>query len=224
MNNNLPKPQAFLFDLNGTMVDDMDYHTTAWHAIITGELKVNMSREEVKKHMYGKNEEVLTRILGEGAMPLEEMKMLGDEKERQYRIAFKPDLKLIAGLDQFLEKAATNRIKIGLGTAAIVPNVDFVLDGLNIRHYFSAIVTADDVRRSKPDPETFASLAEKLNVDASACVVFEDSPKGVECALNNGMSCVVIKTLHDEADFSHLPNIRFFITDYQDPRLQALFP
>ena len=86
------KPQAFIFDLNGTMIDDMDYHITGWHALLNGELGASMNREEVKKQMYGKNSEVLTRIFGKDRFTWEEMDRLSIEKEKKYQQAYKPHL------------------------------------------------------------------------------------------------------------------------------------
>jgi len=103
---------------------------------------------------------------------------------------------------------------MAIGSAAITFNVDFVLDGLDIREYFSAIVSADDVKNSKPNPETFLKCAMQLGVPPSDCLVFEDAPKGVEAALNAGMKCIVITLLHEEHEFSRYPNVIKFVKDF----------
>ena len=215
--------KAFIFDLNGTMIDDMKYHTTAWYEMLTGELGANMTWDQVKTHMYGKNEEVLVRIFGESRFSDGEMKELSSKKERNYRSSFKPYLQLNKGLQQFLQKAQLNGIPMGIGSAAIQCNVDFVLDGLDIRHYFSSIVCADHVTTSKPDPETFLKAAEELGVLPANCIVFEDAPKGVEAALNAGMKSIVLLTTHNIEEFNNYPNILFFINDYTEPPLEQLF-
>ena len=88
----------------------------------------------------------------------------------------------------------------------------------------SAIVSADDVKNSKPDPETFLKAAELLGVDPSNCIVFEDAPKGVESAQNAGMKCVVLTTMHEEHEFSQYNNILFFVEDYtESEKLESLF-
>lgn len=105
---------------------------------------------------------------------------------------------------------------MGIGSAAIRLNIDFVLDGLHIREYFDAIVSADDVSRSKPDPETWLRCAEILGISATDCIVFEDSPKGAESALNAGMKCTVITNLHSKEEFSSYKNVIRFIHDFND--------
>lgn len=101
-------------------------------------------------------------------------------------------------------------------------NIDFVLDGLNIRHYFSSIVSADNVNISKPHPGTFLKAADELNVHLSDCIVFEDAPKGVEAALNAGMQTIVLTTMHEEDDFLSYPNVIRFIKDYSELDIKTL--
>lgn len=212
--------KAFIFDLNGTMVHDMHFHANAWGTIINNELNGNLSPEQVKNEMYGKNEEVLERVFGKGRFTAEEMAKLSIRKEEMYQQAFRPHLQLIDGLTSFLQNAYEQGIPMAIGSAAIPFNIDFVLDNLQIRHYFSAIVSADDVNKSKPHPQTFLDAAQKLGVAPNDCIVFEDAPKGVETALNAGMQAVTITTTHEPHEFAQYQNILLFIRDYTDERLQ----
>jgi beta-phosphoglucomutase family hydrolase len=215
--------KAFLFDLNGTIIDDMHYHNQAWFDLLTRELKADLTWDQVKKEMYGKNSELMIRIFGPDRFTIEEMDRLSLEKEKRYQEAYRPDLRLIPGLDNVLEKAYSNNIPMAIGSAAIRFNIDFVLDNLNLRHYFKAIVSAEDVEKSKPHPETFLNCAKLLNVPPTECIVFEDAPKGVEAAANAGMKAVVIMSAHEAGDFSGSDNILCFIRDYNDPQLHGLF-
>lgn len=215
--------KAFLFDLNGTVIDDMHYHAKAWHKIMTEDLEADLSWEEVKVQMYGKNSEVLARVFGENYFSEEEANRLSVEKERQYQAEYRPHLRLINGLDAFLEKASQQGIKMAIASAAIPFNIDFVLDNLAVREYFKAIVSADDVQKSKPHPETFLKAAELLGVDPKDCIVFEDVPKGVESAKNAGMRCIVITTTHPKQDFEQYENVIAFIKDYSDPFIKDYF-
>lgn len=219
----MPKTSAFLFDLNGTMIDDMKFHLQAWYELLNEDLHAGLSWEQVRGHMYGKNSELFDRIFGPGRFAPSEVERFSLEKEKRYQQAYKPHLKLIDGLGAFLEKADQKGIRMAIGSAAIPFNIDFVLDNLSIRHYFRAIVSADDVRISKPDPETYLKAAALLKVDPSSCIVFEDAPKGVEAALNADMKCVVLTTMHETHEFSQYSNVVSFVADYTDPSLSALF-
>lgn len=204
---------AFLFDLNGTMINDMPYHIKAWHNILNG-LGAKISMEKMKEECYGKNDEILERIFP-GRFTIEEKNRMGGEKEKQYQKEFRPHLQLIKGLDNFLQRSYQSGIKMAIGTAAIRYNVDFVLDGLGIRHYFNTLVSADDVSNSKPDPETWLTCAARLGVLPKECIVFEDVPKGVEAAQNAGMDCVVITTMHRKEEFSDYTIVVSYIEDYE---------
>lgn len=215
--------KAFIFDLNGTMIDDMAFHQEAWSNILNNDLQASLSQDVVKANMYGKNEEVLTRIFGAGRFTPEQMEDISLEKERRYQSAFRPHLHLLPGLMDFLDKARHHGIKLAIGSAAIPFNIDFVIDNLSIRDRFSVIVSASDVEHSKPHPETYTKAAQLLHVSPAECVVFEDAPKGVEAAQNAGMPAVVITTMHNEDEFRQYPNSLMFIKDYTDPRLDVLF-
>jgi beta-phosphoglucomutase len=213
-------PKAFIFDLNGTMIDDMHYHAKAWFDILNNNLNANLTYDEVKKQMYGKNEELLERVFGKNHFSEEEMKKISMQKEHSYQSAFLPELKLIKGLDEFLQIAYNKNILLAIASAAIPFNIDFVLDNLHIRHYFKVIVSADDVAVSKPHPEVFLKAAQLLNVDPKNCIVFEDAPKGVEAAANAGIQTVVITTTHQQNEFAEYKNVVAFVKDYTDDLLE----
>ncbi len=213
--------KAFLFDLNGTMIDDMDYHIKAWHRILNDK-GAGISLERMKAECYGKNEEVIERVLP-GKFLYDEKTTMGIAKEKQYQQEFRPYLALLPGLQDFLQKAKQQQIKMAIGTAAIMSNVDFVVDGLNIRSYFDAIISADEVTKSKPDPETYLLCADQLKVQPENCIVFEDAPKGVECAARAGMHAIVLTTMHEAWEFAAFDNVLMIVKDYTDPKLAALF-
>jgi HAD superfamily hydrolase (TIGR01509 family) len=220
---NMKSSTAFLFDMNGTMINDMHFHEKAWFDVLNQDLNANMTMADVKSHMYGKNEELFERVFGKDRFKPEEAAAYSLKKEKKYQEAFLPHLQLIAGLDSFLEKAAAHQITMAIGTAASPFNVNYVLNHLPIQQYFGAIITADDVSISKPNPEVFLQCADKLGAAYENCIVFEDAPKGVEAARNAGMKAVVIKTYHSAEEFAHFDNVLMLVDDYTDSQLQQLF-
>lgn len=216
------KHEAFIFDLNGTMIDDMEYHITAWRHILNDDLGAGLSREEVKKQMYGKNGDVLERIFGAGRFTQAETDRISINKEQQYQQAYLPHLRLIAGLGDFIGQAHDFRIPMAIGSAAIHFNINFVFDNLHLRHYFKAVVSAEDVVHSKPDAETYIKAAALMHVEPASCIVFEDAPKGVEAAYNAGMPCIVLTTMHEKTDFAQYPNVLHFMEDYTDTYCKEL--
>ena len=213
--------KAFLFDLNGTMIDDMGFHIKAWHRILN-DLGADISLAQMKEECYGKNDELLERIFP-GRFSIEEKTRMSYAKEAAYQQAFKPFLGLLDGLDVFLAKAAKENIPMAIGSAAILYNIDFVLDGLDIRQYFPTIVAAENVKNSKPDPETYIRCADLIGIRYQDCIVFEDAPKGVEAAQKAGMQTVVLTTMHTKEEFSNYNNIICFVNNYKDAQLEVLF-
>jgi HAD superfamily hydrolase (TIGR01509 family) len=205
------------------MINDMHFHEKAWFDVLNQDLNANMTMADVKSHMYGKNEELFERVFGKDRFKPEEAAAYSLKKEKKYQEAFLPHLQLIAGLDSFLEKAAAHQITMAIGTAASPFNVNYVLNHLPIQQYFGAIITADDVSISKPNPEVFLQCADKLGAAYENCIVFEDAPKGVEAARNAGMKAVVIKTYHSAEEFAHFDNVLMLVDDYTDSQLQQLF-
>lgn len=213
--------KAFIFDMNGTMIDDMQFHEEAWYRVLVNQLHAGLTRQQVKSHMYGKNDELFERIFGPGKFSKNEMDTIALQKEIQYQRDFLPHLKLIKGLDALLKKAMAANIQLAIGTAAIPFNVDYVLDNLGIRQYFPVIITANDIAVSKPNPDVFLKAAGQLGVEPNQCVVFEDSPKGIEAARRAGMMAVGITSYHS-ADELKADNVLFVIDDYTDKLLNEL--
>ncbi|MEO6150283.1 MAG: HAD family phosphatase [Mucilaginibacter sp.] len=214
--------KGIIFDLNGTMINDMWYHTLAWEGILNGDLGGSFTRDEVKQNMYGKNHELLVRMFGKDRFTAEEMDRLSFEKEKRYQKAFLPELKLLPGLPEFLEKGYQKGIPMAIGSAAIPFNIDFVLDGLNLRKYITVVVSADDVKISKPHPETFLKCAELLDIDPADCLVFEDVPKGAEAAANAGMQAVILTTTHEPNEFAGMKNVLHFAENFADDYIMGL--
>jgi HAD superfamily hydrolase (TIGR01509 family) len=210
-----------IFDLNGTMIDDMPYHIKAWHRILNN-LGANISLEQMKEECYGKNHEILERMFP-GRFTEAEKTEMSLAKEKKYREVFRSEIMLIRGLHDFLQAAHDAGIKRAIGSAAIQSNIDFVLDGANIRHYIDAVVSADDVDKSKPHPETYIKCADAVKVNPANCLVFEDTPMGAESASRAGMDCVIVTTLHKPEEFSTNKNVIGFISNFDDPFIKNSF-
>ncbi len=117
--------KAFIFDLNGTMINDMEFHTRAWQYLLNNDLGGNFTWDEVKAQMYGKNPEVLVRMFGPDRFTMDEMVELSFEKERRYQKEYLHQLALLPGLMKFLGAAYQKDIPMAIGSAAIPFNINF---------------------------------------------------------------------------------------------------
>ncbi|MDW3646665.1 MAG: HAD family phosphatase [Bacteroidia bacterium] len=212
--------KGIIFDMDGTMIDNMMVHHHAWKRKLSS-LGLEMSLEEIMEKVHGINEEIIARLFGDRFTP-EERKKISAEKEAEYRKIFLPQLKLIEGLAECLDKLVAREIPMAVGTAAPPGNVEFVVDNLQLAPYFKGIFHSRSVKKGKPDPEIFEMAAGSMGLQAKDCLVFEDSLTGVETALNAGAKVVVVTTTHQEEEFEHFSNILFYIKNYNDPQLQQL--
>jgi beta-phosphoglucomutase len=205
--------RGFIFDMDGTMVDNMMVHHRAWQRKLAT-LGLELSLEEVRQQIHGINEEIIERLFGHRFSPAERTQLAYD-KEAAYREIFLPDLRLIDGLDDFLKQAMQLNIPMGIGTAAPPENVQFVLNNLHLHPYFRVVIDATQVHKGKPDPEVFLRVADLLGLAATECIVFEDSPTGSEAARRAGMQAVIITSTHQAAEFEHQSHIIRFIPDFE---------
>lgn len=185
---------AFIFDMDGTLVDNMRFHAKAWEQMVF-ENGLDIDGDEFLIKTAGKtNREIIPGIFGD--VSDEKIDLLAARKEALYREFFLPERKAIDGAHEFLSKSLELGIKMAVATAAPVENMEFVLDGLDLRQYFTAITTAADVKNGKPNPEVFLISAEKLAVEPRNCIVFEDALNGFEAAHRAGMRSVGISTVN----------------------------
>lgn len=213
--------RAFIFDMDGTLVDNMKYHSKAWLALFQ-RLGIHLKADEFLRRTAGKtNSEILYNILGKNLTEYE-IQELSDQKETFYRELYRPHLKAIQGLISFLSKAVELGIPMAVATAAGQKNIEFILRGLQIEPFFKAIVGAEDIRNGKPDPEIFLKSAERLEVTPEACLVFEDSILGIEAAARAGMRAILIKTSYKPEELGYQPALWMTISNFTELDIHSL--
>lgn len=212
--------KGIIFDLDGTMVDNMMIHHQAWQRKLST-LGLDFTIEEIMEQVHGINEEIIFRLFGD-RFDQKERTQISWEKEYEYRRIFKDKLQLITGLQDFLSNLHHEGIPMAIGTAAPPENVDFVLDNLEIRELFASVLHARDVSKGKPDPEIFLRSANNIGIPIEDCLVFEDSVVGAQTALNAGCPVVVINTTHKKEEFLHFPHVIRFIDDYRNLKYSDL--
>lgn len=183
---------AFLFDMDGTMVDSMPWHARSWVAFAR-EVGLPPPDAGFFRRTTGlTGVEVMREFFGE--RPAAELRARVERKEAIYRELFGPAFREVRGFGAFADAARGAGVKVACATAGDADNIAFVLDHLGRRGFFDAVVGAHDVLRGKPHPDLFLLAAQRMGVDPALCLVFEDAPHGIEAARRAGMRAVAITT------------------------------
>jgi beta-phosphoglucomutase family hydrolase len=213
--------QALIFDMDGTIVDNMGVHTAVWLELFL-EYGLEMTPLEFQVATAGNTNSQLLRKLINAEMSDAEVEVIASKKENRYREQYRPLLQPLVGLEPLLQQARQANFKLAVATAANEPNIEFVLDGLNLRDYFDTVVGADDVSRGKPHPDLFLLAAERLKLPPEVCLVFEDSLAGLEAAHRAGMQAVAVTTSHTADEMLPLPSVQQAIADFTQFHLPDL--
>ena len=194
--------QALIFDMDGTIVDSMPHHALSWLAF-GKKHKLKLSLDEMMQRTTGRNGlECVRVLLDEPDLDEATAWNMVHEKEMLYREIYGPLFEEVAGFKQFVALARTRGLKIGLGTAGDIHNVNFVLQHLQLQPEPDAIARGDEGLTGKPTPAIFLEAAKRIQIPAENCIVFEDAPFGIEAARRAGMRAVAICTGHGASDLA----------------------
>ncbi|HEV2764555.1 MAG TPA: HAD family phosphatase [Pyrinomonadaceae bacterium] len=190
-------PRAVLWDVDGTMIDSSEYHWLSWRDALAAE-NFPITREQFARSFGRRNDEILRAYFG-ADYPAAEVARVGDAKEELYRALVRTrGIRLLPGVRRWLQKLKADGWLQAMASSAPRANLEAIADALDLRPYFDAVVSAEDVTVGKPDPQVFLKAASKLGVDPSACVVVEDAPAGTEAARRAGMRSVGVLSMHSE--------------------------
>ncbi len=212
--------KGMIFDMDGTMVDNMMVHHRAWQAALREE-GIDWPLERVQQEVHGVNEEILLRLFGEKFTAADRKRVSGG-KEAAYRRIYAPELKAVDGVIEFIDRAAALHVPLAIATAAPAENADFLLDALALRDRFTAIVNAGHVSNGKPHPEVVNRAAAGLGLEAADCLFFEDSPTGAGAGQNAGSHVLILTTTHEPTEFAGYTTVRGFLKDFSGLEIRPL--
>ncbi|MGA9270812.1 MAG: beta-phosphoglucomutase [Lutimonas sp.] len=185
--------KAFIFDLDGVIVDTAKYHFLAWKELADslGFDFTEKQNELLKGVSRVRSLEILLDIGNVELSQAEKDKYLIEKNEQYLSYIAKMDTQeILPGIPELLAFLKAEKIPFALGSAS--KNARLILENLKLLDDFDAIVDGNDVSTAKPDPEVFLIAAEKLNKKPKDCVVIEDAAAGVQAANSAGMTSVAI--------------------------------
>jgi len=184
--------EAFIFDLDGTLVDSMPYHYMAWKNACDY-YHLEFPAEKMKEYpglsTYEIAENILTYFNPGRDTPT--AKTLSAKKFE----SFDHLLHLVKPIDPVIDIVTSyvGKIPMAIGTGGARKTALKMLTHLKLKKYFSVVVAAEDVTHHKPEPDTFLKCAELLHVDACNSLVFEDGDRGIEAAGRAGMAVIDVR-------------------------------
>jgi beta-phosphoglucomutase len=207
--------KAFIFDLDGVIVDTAKYHFKSWK-IIARKFDFELSKTQNELLKGVSREESLDRILSWGGISIDrfEKKKYLEKKNELYKefINNLSQMDILPGVNKLIDFAKIKKIPIALGSAS--KNANQILDKLEIKNKFKVIIDGNLTTKSKPHPEVFLKGAQILGVNPKEVIVFEDSIAGVEAANKAKMISVAI------CASEKIENARFNFNSLNDIPLQ----
>ena len=196
--------KAFIFDLDGVIVDTAKYHYLAWQKI-ANELNIEFTLEhnELLKGVSRVRSLDIILELGKIEASQEDKNRWLFQKNEDYLsyLVNMDESEILPGVIPVLAFLKEKNQKIVLGSAS--KNAKPILEKAKIIDFFDAVVDGNDVSNAKPDPEVFLQGAKKVNFPPEKCIVFEDSVAGIQAANIGGMTSVGIgdESVLNEADY-----------------------
>ena len=207
---------AFIFDLDGVIVDTAKYHYAAWRNLASslGFDFTEAQNEELKGVSRVKSLEIILKI-GNIDLSEDEKKSLLIEKNIEYLdyVNKMTSDEILPGVIDILNYLDANNIKFALGSAS--KNAPMILKKVGLLNRFTALVDGNDVTKAKPNPEVFLIGAKKLNMNPENCIVIEDAIAGIQAANAANMTSIGIgnEKVLAEADYI-FKNMSAITTDF----------
>ena len=192
--------EGFIFDLDGTLVDNMALHVEAFQGFVQRHGLPALDRQARARFDGKRNRDIFPDLFGR-ALSEDELRRFAGEKESLYRELSRGRLAPLRGLTRLLALLEARGIPVGIATSAPAENVPHTLRELGLQERLTRVVRSDEVPRGKPHPDVFLAAAEAIDTAPGACLAFEDAPMGVRAAKAAGMRVVAMTTSFSAAGF-----------------------
>lgn len=195
--------QALFFDFDGTLVNSEPLHCQMWQQVLA-EYGVELTEQQYKTHYAGvptalNAEDMVTRF----TLPVAHSVLSAAKKALTRTVVAEQGFPLMPGAREILAHFAANNLTLAIVTGAALNNVEETLRAHAMGHYFSLIVSGEDIRRNKPAPDCYLLAMEKMGITPQQCLALEDTEAGVKAAAAAGVPCLAIPTsMSSHHDFS----------------------
>jgi HAD superfamily hydrolase (TIGR01509 family) len=159
--------------------------------------------DHFKRGFGMKNEVIIPELLGWTTLPTE-IRLISLRKEAIYRdVVREMGVAALPGVEPWLRALKDAGIPCVIASSTHRENITTTLEVIGLAEYFPEMVTAEDVKRGKPDPEVFLTAAKRIGIEPANCVVFEDALVGIAAAQAGGMRVVAVATTEPREKLAH---------------------
>lgn len=185
---------AIIFDFDGVIVDSEPVHEAALLRCAQ-ERGMSFTHEQYMTRLIGLADRdclpVLYRLNGRTPTREEHDSYFAQKKRLVHQMIERGETRAFPGTIALINEASGS-VPLAVCSGAIRPEIALILKSLELTHHFRAIVSADDVQKSKPDPQGYLRAAALLHEEPTSCVAIEDTPTGCRAAISAGMRVIAV--------------------------------
>jgi len=202
--------RAVIFDFDGVISDSEILHFRAFNQVLA-QYGIEITIKDYYKTYLGFNDvDCYKLLIHQGLLKIDEQQIDGlvEQKKLIFEKLAKTEGRMIEGVRDFLTMLEDNDISMAICSGALLTEVELILEEARLRHLFEAIVSGDQVKKGKPDPEGFLLSLQRLNenrenpITAKQCIAIEDSHWGLEAAKAAGMHTIAVTNSYDAEQLS----------------------
>jgi len=185
--------KSIIYDVDGTLINSEPTHVAAWDlALRENGSKMDDLSIQLKSTMAGKKPIIIAQMMAAELNLTISANTLLEQKSDVF-MSLSRDIELMPGATNSLKRFKTEGYRLGIGTSLDSEYINLLLDRFHISELFDSKITGDIIKKGKPDPETYLTVAKELRLNPSECLVLEDATSGVQSAKLAGMWCIAVE-------------------------------
>jgi len=211
--------KAIIFDMDGVIVDSEPVHIKAEKQTMI-KYGIDISTKELQKYTGTTAKFMFTELIKKYNLNTTFKKIFNEKEQILFKLLEK-DICLTKGVISLIKNLKQKGIQLGIASSSHKKLINFIFKKLNITHFFDSIISAENIKHSKPNPEIFLKSSEDLGINPNNCLVIEDAELGVKAAKNAGMRCIGYK--NPNSGNQDLSKADMVIDDFSKLTLDQIF-
>ena len=222
--------RAVIFDFDGVITDSEILHFRSFNQVLAQHGMEITVKDYYKDYLGLTDLDLLNLLVNKGLLELDDegIKNLAKQKEQVFEKLAQTEGSIIGGVRDFLEMLKDNSIRMAICSGALLAEIEMILEEARLRSFFEVIVSAEYVKKGKPNPEGLLLTLQRLNERSrnptlsSQCIVIEDSHWGLEAAKAAGMHTIAITNSYDAEQLSLAEKVVTHLSQLSIKDLQEL--